>query len=95
MRNRHLLPGTQVLESSITSSCTIIHSYRLHPISALLSMQGSVFWLVVQCGIPMYVRLGEKGYSLSMALEIPVASKLGTPGIWPPSLMPLGATICG
>ena len=47
-----------------------------------LSMQGSVLWLlgtVVQCGVPIYVRLGGKGCSLSMALEIPVASMLGTP----------------
>ena len=91
MRNGHLLPGTQVLESSITSSCTIIHSYRLHPISALLSMQGTVFWLVVQCGVPMYVRLGGKGYSLSMALEIPVASKLGTPRYFTPKPHAIGS----
>ena len=36
--------------------------------------------------------LGGKGCSLSMALEIPVASKLGTPMYLPPSLMQLGAT---
>ena len=43
--------------------------------------QGPVFWLlgaVVQCGVPMYVQLGGKGCSLSMAIEIPLASKLGT-----------------
>ena len=92
MRNSYLVSGTQVLEPSITSSCTILHSYRLHPISVLLSMQGSVFWLlgtVVQCGVPLYVRLG------GIALEIPVASKLGTPCISSPSLMQLEATICG
>ena len=33
VRNGYLLPGTQVLESSIMSSCTILHSYRLCPIS--------------------------------------------------------------
>ena len=54
-----------------------------------LSMQESVFWLlgtVVQCGVPIYiyVRLGGKGCSLSMALEIPVASKLGTPQVFCP-----------
>ena len=91
MRNGHFLPGTQVFESSITSSYTIIHSYRLHPISALLSMQGSVFWLVVQCGVPMYVRLGGKGCSLSMALEIPVASKLGTPRYFAPKPHAIGS----
>ena len=73
-----------ILYYIILHNCTITHSYRLHPISALLSMQESVFWLVVQCGVPMYVRLGGKGCSLSMALEIPVASKLGTPRVfWP------------
>ena len=82
VRNRYLLPGTQVLESSITSSCTIPNSYRLCPIS-FLSMQESVFWLlgtVVQCGVPIYVQLG----SFSMALEIPVASMLGTPRYFTP-----------
>ena len=52
-----------------------------------LSMQGSVFWLlgtVVQCGVPIYVQLGGKGCSLSMVLEIPVASKLGTPRYFAP-----------
>ena len=91
MRNGHFLPGTQVLVSSITSSCTIIHSYRLHPISALLSMQGSVFWLVMQCGVPMHVRLGGKGCSLPMALEIPVASKLGTPRYFAPKPHAIGS----
>ena len=93
MGNGHLLPGTQVLESSITSSCTIIYSYRLHPISALLSIQGSVFWLVVQCGVPMYVRLGGKGYIafLYMALEISVASKLGTPRYFAPKPHAIGS----
>ena len=57
-------------------------------------MQGSVFWLldtVVQCGVPIYVRLGGKSCSLSMALEIPVASKLGTPRNFVPKPHAIGS----
>ena len=57
-------------------------------------MQGPVFWLlgtVVQCGVPMYVCLGGKGYSLSMALEIPVASKLGTSKYFTPKPHAIGS----
>ena len=90
-RNGYLLSRTQALESSITSSYTILHSYRLCPFSVLLSMQGSVLWLLgtaVQCGV---VRLGVKGCSISMALEIPVASNLGTPRYFAPKPHAIGS----
>ena len=88
VRNRYVLPGTQVLESSkIMSSYTILHSYRLCPISFYQCKdQCSGYW--VQCGVPIYVRFGGKGI---MVLEIPLASKLGTPRHFAPKPHAIGS----
>ena len=83
MRNGYLLSEAKILEFSITSSCFIL--IALCPISVLLLMQRLVFWLVVSTvGIPRYVQLGRKSCSICVVLEIPVASKLGTPRYFAP-----------
>ena len=104
VRNGYLLPGTQVLESSITSSCIILHSYRLRPtvslfinagISVLVIGYSGTVWDSYICAAwrerlqPFYGLRNPCGFKV----ENPPG--ISPPGISPPSLMQLGATICG